>query len=146
MTDLPPDSASFVEAWAESLTQVLGQISGSPQPCAILAEAPAELTPASAGDLWMVCQSNGGLRGEMSFRIATASAVRLARIFMGEPADAPPETPAEISSEQREADAELLRQAAGLVASALKPLWGEVQLRLELAPGPQSWPSSSTAW
>ena len=146
MTDPTPrlsaDSASFVEAWSESLTQVLGQISGSALACAVLAEAPAELPPASEGDLWMVCPLTGGVRGEMSFRIAPASAVRLARIFMGEPPDAAPE----VSSEQREAVTELLRQVAGLVASALKPHWGEVQLRPDAAPGPPSWPASSTTW
>jgi len=151
MTDpvhpLPADSASFVESWTESLAQVLGQISGSPQPCAVLAEAPAELPPAGEGDLWMVCPATGGLRGEMSFRIVPVAAVRLARIFMGEPLDgAAPEISPGVSPEQREADTELLRQVAGLVASALKPRWGEVQLRPDMAPGPPSWPPSSTSW
>jgi len=143
---LPSESAPFVAAWAESLTQVLTQISRSPQPCAVLAEPPAGLPPAGEGDLWMVCQANGGLRGEMSFRIAPSSAIRLARVFMGEPPETAAETSPASSSEQGEAAAELLCQVAGQVTSALKPRWGEVQLRIDGAPGPASWPSSSTAW
>ncbi len=42
--------------------------------------------------------------------------------------------------------AELLRQVAGLVASAVKAGWGEVQLRLDPAPGAPSWPASAVFW
>jgi len=147
---LPSETDPLLAVWAECLAQVLAQISGSPQPAAVLAEAPAGLPAASAGDLWMVCQSNGGLRGEMSFRIPPASAAHLARVFMSEPLEASPavspEDGPEISPEQREAGAELMRQVAGLVASALKPRWGEVQLRLDGAPGPPSWAASVTFW
>ena len=137
-----PEFFQHVETWAESFAQVLGQISGSPFPCIALSEAPAELAPPSDPDLWVVCTSSGGLRGEMSLRLPSASALRLAQILMSEP----PTAQAELTAEHREAALELLRQVAGLVATSLKPRWGEVQLRLEPAAGAPSWPAASTSW
>jgi flagellar motor switch protein FliN len=148
-----PEPAPFIEAWAESLAQVLGQIRGSAFPCAVLSETPAELAPASEHDLWIVCATTGGLRGEMSLRIPAPSTSRLAQIFMGETAapavEISPDSPEllpELSPEHREAALELLRQVAGLVSSALKPRWGEVQLHLDASSGPPSWPASTTVW
>lgn len=132
----------FVQAWVESLARVLGQMSGSSHPCAVLSAAPAELLPPAESDLWMVCACSGALRGEMSLRISPTSIVCLAQIFMSEPS-----APAvEVTSDHREAAEELLRQVAGLVATALKASWGEVQLRLETSAGAPSWPPSATVW
>jgi flagellar motor switch protein FliN len=139
---LEPQPAQYAAAWIESLAQVLGQISGSPLPCEVLPEPPAELAPAGDGDLWIVCACSGGLRGEACLRLTSASTLRLAQIFMSEPA-APA---AEVTAEHREAAVELFRQVAGLVATALKPTWGEVQLRLDTSAGAPSWPASSTTW
>ncbi|HTW57912.1 MAG TPA: flagellar motor switch protein FliN [Terriglobales bacterium] len=139
---LPAEVQGFVQAWAESFSQVLGQISGSATPCSFFAEAPPEPVPAGDGDLWIVCACSGGVRGEMSLRLPASGVLRLAQIFMSEP----PFPAAEITPEHREAATELLRQVAGRVASALKPDWGEVQLRLDPAPAAPSWPASSTAW
>jgi flagellar motor switch protein FliN len=152
-----PEPAPFIDAWAESLAQVLGQIRGSAFPCTVLAEIPAEMAPASEQDLWIMGATTGGLRGEMSLRIPAISTARLARIFMGEPAapaagspevspEHSPELSPEHSPEHREAALELLRQVSGLVVSALKPRWGEVQLRLDASSGPPSWPASATVW
>jgi len=82
------------------------------------------------------------LRGEMSLRLPAASIRRLAQILLSEPAA--PE--AAVTSEQREAAVELLRQVAGPAATAIKPSCGEVQLRLDTSAGAPSWPASSTAW
>ncbi len=142
LSALPVESASYVQAWVDGLAQVLGQIAGTPLPCVGLGEAPSDLAAAAEGDAWMVCVSSGALRGEMSLRLPPASVVRLAQIFTSEPA-APD---AELTPEHREAAVELLRQAGGLVASALGASWGEVQLRLDLAVGAPSWPASSTVW
>lgn len=130
-----------VEVWAQAFSSVLGQIAGAPLPCSILAEAPAEMPAAAEGDVWIGCGSTGGLRGELSLRIPPSSALRLAQVFMSEPAPA-----GELTPEYKEAVLELLRQIAGLVTSALKPRFGEVQLALEAAAGAPSWPSSATAW
>jgi flagellar motor switch protein FliN len=138
----------------------MGQTGGSALACAVLAEAPAGLPAAAETDLWVVCACSGGLRGEMSLRLPAPTAMRLAQILMGDApsAEAASASPNEGSSEQQtaavppvpaeqsEAAMELLRQVAGLVASALKPQWGEVQLRLEPAAGAPSWPSSLTGW
>lgn len=138
---LPAEAASYVQSWAESLAQVLGQIGGSPLPCTVLGEAPTELAPPGDGDLWIVCVCSGGLRGEMSLRLPAAATLRLAQIFMSEPPD-----PAGITPEHREAAVELLRQVAGLVASMFKAKWGEVQLRVDSSAAAPSWPPASTAW
>jgi flagellar motor switch protein FliN len=138
----------YVEIWIESLAQVLGQINGSPLPCAALPQ-PALDSPtpessatdaAAAEDLWMVGTCAGGVRGELSLRFPAATTLRLAQIFMSEP----PSPGAELTADHRDATVELLRQVAGIVVSALKPSWGEVQLRLDASPGAPSWPASST--
>jgi len=137
-----PESVQHVEFWAKSLTQVLGEISGSPVPCAVLNEAPAELASACADDLWIVCACSGGLRGEMGLRLTPASIMWLAQRFTNEP----PTPEAELAPEHREAVAELLRQVAGQVAAALKADWGDVQLRLAPCSGVPSWSASSMLW
>jgi flagellar motor switch protein FliN/FliY len=139
---LQPQPAPYVQAWVESLAQVLGQIAGSPVPCVLLPDAPAELPLPAASDLWIICACSGGLRGEMSLRLPADSILHLAQIFVSEPA-----TPdAEVTPDHREAVVELLRQVAGLVATALKTSWGDVQHRLETSAGAPSWPASSTTW
>jgi flagellar motor switch protein FliN len=167
------DPNAFVQAWIDSLAQVLGQIRGSPLPWVALEDAPPGLKDDPGrdnlrpddllkDDLWLVCACSGGLRGELSLRIPAASTLRLSQIFMNEPptppaeataevtavvtADAAPDPAAKPTDENREAVVELLRQVAGLVATALQAAWGEVQLRLDAAPGAPSWPASSTHW
>ena len=76
----------------------------------------------------------------MSLRIPRVSALALAQIFLGEAQAA-----AEFKPEHQEAVEELLRQVAGYVATALKPRWGEVQLRLESGPAP-SWSPGASGW
>ena len=137
-----PEPAQHVQIWAESFAQVLGQIAGSAFPCAVVSESPADLAPAADGDLWIACACSGGLRGEMYLRLPAASTLRLAQIFMSEPAA----SEAELTPDHRDATVELLRQVSGLVASSLKAGYGEVQLRLEPSAGAPSWAASLTAW
>lgn len=152
------DPGDYVQVWAESFSQVLGQIAGAPLLFVPLAQA-AEVAPAAESDLWIACTCSGALRGETSFRISAASARRLAQRFMSEAGNPdietsltePPigetqTTQTQITQEHGEALVELLRQVAGLVASAIKPRWGEVQFRLDPAAGSPSWPASSTFW
>jgi flagellar motor switch protein FliN len=138
-----PDAAQqHASIWAESFAQVIGQVSGSPIPCAVLAEVPAEMPAVTADDLWILCTSSQGLRGEMSLRLSSAATLRLAQWLMSET----PTPDQAITPEHREAALELLRQVAGLVTSAVKPRFGEVQFHLESAAGAASWPASSTLW
>jgi flagellar motor switch protein FliN len=145
MTDATPSSSDtlpYIQTWAESAGQALGEITGSACPCRVLEEAPAEFVSVNEADVRTIVVSTGSLRGEMSIRIPPVFVVRLAQIFMSEPANAS----VELTAEHREAVLELLRQVSGLAASALKAVHGEVQLRVEYAPGAPSWTASSTAW
>ena len=137
----PQDSIRFVQMWAQVLSQVLGEIAGSPLTVSVLPESPAELTPATDSDLWLIVSSSGTIRGEMSLRLPSATTVRLAQLFMSEPVAA-----ADVTPEHREAVVELLRQVAGLAATAIKSTWGEVQLHLDTSSSAPSWTASSSSY
>jgi len=139
----PPDAAarSYVQVWAESLAQVLGQIAGSPFAMECLSEAPAEAQPPQESDLRVILVAAGALRGEMSLRISRDAVLALAQLFLSEARDAA----AEFKPDHQEAVEELLRQVAGHAATALKPRWGEVQLRLESSAAP-SWAAGASGW
>jgi flagellar motor switch protein FliN len=137
-----PEPIEFLQIWSASLSHVLGQITGSAVPCILQANAPPDFPTADADDLWAVVTCSGALRGEMSMRLGAATVLRLAQIFMSEPAT--PE--AQPSTDHREAVIELLRQVSGFVSTAAKARWGEFQLRIELAPAAPSWPSAGTFW
>jgi len=136
-----PGPGEFVAIWAESMAEVLGQIVGSPLAMENLPAAPPDAPPGDEHDVWLIAVAAGALRGEMSLRIPRASVLALAQIFMGEPLAAA----AEFKPEHREAVEELLRQISGHVATAVKPRWGEVQLRLEPA-SPVSWSPGASGW
>jgi len=138
----PPEPAGYVQLWVQSFSQVLEQVAGSAIPCALRDQAPPGFPAAGDDSVWILLTSSGALRGEMSLRLAAAGALRLAQIFMSEPA-APEAT---LTAEHREAVVELLRQVAGIVSTSAKARWGEVQLRLQASPGAPSWPFSSTLW
>ncbi len=139
---LEPAPAEYIQVWSESFSQVVGQIKGSAVPSAVNPSAPADLPPAAESDLWAVVTSTGGLRGEMSLRLAPPTVLRLAQDLMSEP-DAPE---VELTADHREAAVELLRQVAGVVATSAKARWGEIQLRVELAPAAPSWQPATSFW
>jgi flagellar motor switch protein FliN/FliY len=139
---LEPAPAEYIQAWSESFSQVVGQIKGSAVPSAVNPSAPADLPPAAESDLWAVVTSTGGLRGEMSLRLAPPTVLRLAQALMSE-SDAPE---VELTADHREAAVELLRQVAGVVATSAKARWGEIQLRVELAPAAPSWQPATSFW
>lgn len=132
----PPDAEAraYMQVWAESLAQVLGQIAGSPIAIVYLPEAPAEVQPPQESDLRIILAAAGALRGEMSLCIPRDAVLVLAQLFLSETRDAS----AEFKPDHQQAVEELLRQVAGYAATALKPRWGEVQLRLESG-APPSW-------
>lgn len=137
----PRELESYLQIWADVLSQALGEIAGTPMACAVLAQAPPDLPSASDSDLRIVAACSGALRGEMSFRMPPASAVRLAQILMSEPA-----APAEANDQHREAGLELLRQVSSLAATALRAARGDVQFGLEPSASAPSWAASSSAW
>jgi flagellar motor switch protein FliN len=135
-----------VQTWARALGEALGQITSAPVSTAVSNEAPPEVA-ATENDVWILAAFSGGLRGELALRLPAASAVQLARVFMSEPGGAEAtNSDAALAPEYREAALELMRQIAGLTVTALQRIWGEVQLRLEAAAGPSSWPASATYW
>jgi flagellar motor switch protein FliN len=136
------EPAEFLQIWSESFSQVLGQITGSVLPCVVEKEKPPHLAPAAEGDLRTVITCSGALRGEMSLRIAPATVLGLAQIFMSEPAT--PE--AQPTADHREAAIELLRQVSGIVSTTAKARWGEIQLLVELAAGAPSWSPAEVFW
>ncbi len=139
---LEPAPAEYIQVWSESFSQVVGEIKGSAVPSAVNPSAPADLPPAADSDLWAVVTSTGGLRGEMSLRLAPPTVLRLAQALMSEP-DAPE---VELTADHREAAVELLRQVAGVVATSAKARWEEIQLRVELAPAAPSWQPATSFW
>lgn len=136
-----PAALAFMQVWSASWGDVLGQIAGGRVHCDLSATAPAGVGLTADTDLLMVLAISGPLRGEMSFRISQATAVHLARLLLGDS-----ETEGnDFSPERREAVEELLRQISGHAASALKPYWGELQLRWETA-GVPGWAAAATGW
>lgn len=130
-----PELAAFMAAWSDSMASVLGQIANSPFPVQCSTQSPSDTPPPSETDLYSVITAAGSLRGEMAVRVQQPTVIALGQLFLGEKSDAP----AEYKSDYRDAVEELIRQIAGHVASALKPRWGEVQLRVEFGAAP-AWP------
>lgn len=135
------DARPYMQVWAESMAQVLGQIASAPFAVEYPPTAPAEAPPAQESDLWVTVTAAGALRGEMSLRIPRTSVLGAAQLFLGEAQDAA----SEFKPDYQEAAEELLRQIAGHVATALKPGWGEVQLRMESG-APPSWSPGASGW
>lgn len=146
--DLRSELRSWCEAWKTCLQNVLSQVSEQP----IAFELSSQPVPATASDLWYTIVAGGATHGEMTLRMAAASGTRLARKFLGEAEPATdgitaesvtPEnaTPENITPENKEALEELLRQIAGLAATALASIaGGEVQLHVSSSVAP-SWSS-----
>jgi flagellar motor switch protein FliN len=134
-----PAVAAYLRIVSETLAYVLGQIAGKP--------CPFEISPGIEGipevaesDAWMLLTASGSLCGEQALRFPASSALALARVFLGETET----TPAELTTDHREALAELIRQVAGRLVSEMKSTWGEVQLRVEAGTAP-SWAAAMTA-
>jgi flagellar motor switch protein FliN/FliY len=132
----------LILAFAKCMTQVLGEIAGTPIPCEPLQEGQGGLLPAGDEDLWLLGVFSGSVRGEISLHVPVSSAVILAQRFMSEALN----SATKATPEHREATLELLRQIGGLVATSVASSWGEVQLHLEAAPARPSWSASSTSW
>jgi len=134
------EAHGYMRLWGQSLAQVLGQISGLPVSVDCLSESPAEAPARSESDVQFLVTVEGGLQGEMALRIPLATALTAGQLFLGEAQDAA----AEFKPDHREAVEELLRQVGGYAASALKPRWGEVQLRWQ--GGAASWTDGESGW
>jgi len=136
-SELRSELRNWCEAWKTCLQNVLSQVSG--QPAAF--EISSQPVPAGDSDVWYTVVAGGAVHGEMTLRLPAASGTRLAQKFLSEA-----EPAAEgITPEHKEALEELLRQIAGLAATALAPTaGGEVQFHLSASAAP-SWSSDAIA-
>lgn len=142
--ELRPELRGWCDAWKTCLQNVLTQISGSASGQPIAFEVSTQSLSAVDSDVWFTVVAGGAVRGEMALRLPAASGARLAQKFLGEAETAPEAADAiQISAEQKEALEELLRQIAGLAATALAPTAGsEVQFHLSASAAP-SWTSDA---
>lgn len=160
----------WFDAWKTCAETVISQTSGQPQAF----ELSPEPFDATDSDLRYTIVAAGAVQGEMALRLHPASGFWLARKFLGEPAmpvarpaasgsrtdpaatdavatDAAPASGAatsasEISNDDSGALEELLRQIAGLAATALAAVTGaEVKLQLSLAEAPWAWSADAIA-
>lgn len=138
-----PDAQAlaYVEVWAKNMGHVLGQIGGSAFSMECSEEGPPEAAPPHTSDMQVIAAASGGLRGELGLRLPQPVCTAAAQLFLGEAQD----PQAEFKTDYREAVEELLRQVAGHTATALKPGWGEVQMRMEFGAAP-SWSVASRGW
>ncbi len=135
------EARAYMERWAGSMAQVLGQIAGAAFAIESTEAGPPDAVPPHDSDLHALVVSSGTLRGELSLRFPKSVALGLAQLLLGEAQN----PAAEFTSEYREAAEELLRQIAGHASTSLKERWGEVQLRIETG-NPPSWPPGASAW
>jgi flagellar motor switch protein FliN/FliY len=140
---LRPELRNWCETWKTCLQNVLSQVSGQP----IAFEISSQPVPSTGSNLWYTVVAGGATHGEMTLRLPAASGTRLAKKFLGEaePAAiaAEPISAEDITPENKEALEELLRQIAGLAATALASIaGGEVQLHLSPSAAP-SWSSDA---
>src|SRR5882762_9775727 len=146
-TELRPELRNWCEAWKTCLQNVLSQVSGTASGKSAAFELSSQPPPAADSDVWYTVVAGGAVHGEMTLRLPAASGTRLAQKFLGEnePAAISTEkvTAESITPENKQALEELLRQIAGLAATALADtVGGEVQLHLSASTAP-SWSSDA---
>jgi flagellar motor switch protein FliN len=129
---MPAEVMEYLKVWADSLSQVLSQVSGAE--VVVQLDSVSEASAKSDTDLNFCAVLDGSLRGEMNFRIARDVALQWAQTFMAETADATKE----FGPEYKEALEELLRQVAGQAATGLKSQFGQCQITVHA--------SDSTSW
>ncbi len=147
-SELRPELLKWYEAWRACLQSVLAQVSGQPS----VFEISAQPLDAAASDVWYTVVAAGALHGEMLLHLTADSGTRLAQKFLGEAGPATPEAPSEptvaveITSDNKEALEEFLRQIAGLAATATgATAGGEVKLSVAPAAAPPTWKSDAVA-
>ena len=149
--ELGPELRHWCDAWKNCLQTVLTQVSGGSSEKVGAFEISPQPFPVNDSDVWYTVVAGGAAHGEMTLRLPAASGTRLAQISLGE-AEGPPDVatakPAgaaaiQVTAEHKEALEELLRQIAGLAATALAPAaGGEVQFHLSASAAP-SWSSDA---
>jgi len=142
--ELRSELRNWCEAWKICLQNVLSQVSGTASGQSAVFEISSQPLPAADSDVWYMVVAGGAVHGEMTLRLPAASGTRLAQKFLGEAAPAVEGMTVEnVTPENNQALEELLRQIAGLAATALAAAAGsEVQLHLSASTAP-SWSSDA---
>ena len=141
MSAQPPHSVSaeilgILQTWADSFRQVLGQRCAPYQIELVSgAELDAALKDETQPKVWAHFLIGGSLRGQQAFFATVTDALQLGQLLMSETLN-----PAEgFTDSYRDAFGELLRQVAGMAATALKDeLGSEVDISFAEAAAP-SW-------
>jgi len=129
-----PELHSWFDTWKTCTQDVLSQVSGQPNTF----EAIFAPFAAHDSDLRYTVVTSGSVQGEMAVCLSTASALRLACKFLGEPDPSADKTDERLTDENREALEELLRQIAGLAATSVAPIVGG-QVQFQLSGGEAPW-------
>jgi flagellar motor switch protein FliN len=129
---LSTEAARLLEIWAHSMSQVLGQVSGSDLEVQLASASDADTVANLDSDLNICVVLDGSLRGEMNLRIPRAVALHWAQILMAES----PDPGKNFGPEYNEAIEELLRQIAGHVATSMKAHFGQCQIVVHAADAP----------
>ncbi len=138
---LEPEVHEYLKVWSENMGQVLTQIAGAPFTMESVLAPPPETPAPEEHDLQASVAAAGSLSGEMSLRVPRAVVLAVGQLFLQESQDAA----AELKPDHLDALQELLRQAAGQVATALSARWDKTQLRVEAGAAP-TWAAGARGW
>jgi len=146
MTASLPDPAvlKFFMTWQECFSSLLSKLGvASPAVAVMPSMDPPSLSPEELAKSVSIRFSGGGvLQGDMLWLADTPVALQLAQLLMSEPLDAS----AEFNDGSRDAFAELLRQVAGLAATAWKQeSGGETEIIFQSAADPAFTPAHSAS-
>jgi flagellar motor switch protein FliN/FliY len=128
---------SVVDSIRRAVSEVFSQALSSSWSAAL----DTEQAPEGEGNrLCFRLTASGGLSGDAVIQLQTSDALLLAQRFLAEPVD----PSSEFDSGRKEAIEELLRQVAGVAATALGARFGEVKLALSAIESPP-WPGTMVA-
>jgi flagellar motor switch protein FliN/FliY len=125
MSDVAQEQASgLVQHFAEAASTVLSQITGSS-----LQAQPVSMDTATEAATLIRIDVTGALEGVCEIAMSAAMSAQFAALLTGET----PDLAAEISSDTREAAAELIQQICGNAADRLRRAFGPLELKPHLA-------------
>ena len=130
---------SFLDAIRKATSEVFSQALGASWSVEI--DSSAVVPTAETSFLYFQLSTSGGLQGNAAIQVKTPDALALAQKFLAEAVD----PAAELNPDRKEALEELLRQIAGLAATALTSVFGETKLGISMIE-PPTWQGVSNAF
>ncbi len=121
---------AFVDSIRKAASEVFSEALSSSWSAEISADDSSQ--PTDASHVCFSFAASGSLQGTVVLQIKNADALMFAQKFLAEPVEAT----AELDSGRKGAVEELLRQVAGVAATAMKSLFGEVQLQVSMTTVP----------